>query len=85
MDARAKINFHLLALGERTRHICHRAKHPFDAKARLFSLHLTLVKGLEIVSLSETTIDVKTNQIFRSVPIPLHQIGNRIVATIAFP
>ena len=36
MDARAKINFHLLALGERTRHICHRVKHPFDAKARLF-------------------------------------------------
>ena len=50
-------------------------------KQDFFSLYLTLVKGLDIVSLSETTIDVKTNQIFRS----LHQIGNRIVATIAFP
>ena len=54
-------------------------------KQDFFSLYLTLVKGLDIVSLSETTIDVKTNQIFRSVPMPLHQIGNRIVATIAFP
>ena len=54
-------------------------------KQDFFSLYLTLVKGLDIASLSETTIDVKTNQIFRSVPIPLHQIGNRIVATIAFP
>ena len=62
------------------------SKTSFWCKSKtFFSLYLTLVKGLDIVSLSETTINVKTNQIFRSVPMPLHQIGNRIVATIAFP
>ena len=66
MDTRAKTNFPLLALGEG--HIYHRVKHPFDAKASLsFSIYFTFVRGL--VSMSETTIVVKTNQFFRSVPI----------------